>query len=217
MECKLRCVNFRRVLDPRRPFRSAFRVTGISDDWYRSIMGAIVISLGTPRSSRESFGRTWNHRGGSESPGDKPGSADDKSGSPGNKSGCTSNHSTAVWENNIIFGNAAGVPGNHSYYLSFNNFYNSCIQFVFSSINLCIYIATHLHTVYIDWLQAVLERDSRWAWKWGPSKLSDTLWGHDRARLQIDLEAVIEWVWRCTWRPWLSNFGDALGGHEKAC
>ena len=29
----------------------------------------------------------------------------------------------------------------HSYYLSFNNFQNLCIQFVFSSMYLCIYIA----------------------------------------------------------------------------
>ena len=32
-ECKLRSVNFRRVSDPRRAFRPAFRVTGISDNW----------------------------------------------------------------------------------------------------------------------------------------------------------------------------------------
>jgi len=30
----------------------------------------------------------------------------------------------------------------------------SCIQFVFSSMYLCIYIATHLHTLYLDWLQS---------------------------------------------------------------
>ena len=59
--------------------------------------------------------------------------------------------------NNIFLGNTAGAPGNHSYYLSFNNFQNLCIQFVFSSMYLYIYIATHLHTVYRDWLQAVLE------------------------------------------------------------
>jgi len=63
------------------------------------------------------------------SPSNKPGSADhkpestnNKPGSPGNMSGSTSNHSRAVWENNIFFGNAAGVPGTHSYYLSFNDF-----------------------------------------------------------------------------------------------
>ena len=36
MECKLRSVNFRIVLDPRRVFWQAFRVTRISDDGYRS-------------------------------------------------------------------------------------------------------------------------------------------------------------------------------------
>ena len=39
----------------------------------------------------------------------------------------------------------------------------SCIQFVFSSMYLCIYIATHQHTLYLDWLQAVLESNSRCA------------------------------------------------------
>ena len=39
----------------------------------------------------------------------------------------------------------------------------SCIQFEFSSMYLCIYIATHLHTLYLDWLQAVLESNSRCA------------------------------------------------------
>jgi len=50
-------------------------------------------------------------------------------------------------KNNIFFGNAAGAPGNHSYNLSFNNFLNTCIQFVFSSIYQFIYIATHLQKV----------------------------------------------------------------------
>jgi len=45
---------------------------------------------------------------------------------------------------------------NHSYYLLFNDFQNLCIQFVFSSMYLCIYIATYLHTVYLDWQQAVI-------------------------------------------------------------
>ena len=30
----------------------------------------------------------------------------------------------------------------------------SCIQFVFSSVYLCIYIATHLPTLYLDWLRS---------------------------------------------------------------
>ena len=62
---------------------------------------------------------------------------------------------------NIFFENAAGAPGNHSYYLLFNDVKNSYIQFVFSSMYLCVYVATHLHTVYLDWLHAVLKSNSR--------------------------------------------------------
>jgi hypothetical protein len=47
-ECKLRNVNFRRESDPRRVFHPAFRVTGISDNGYRSTMGVVVICLGAP-------------------------------------------------------------------------------------------------------------------------------------------------------------------------
>jgi len=69
---------------------------------------------------------------------------------------CTWEHLGAPWitveqsGTNIIFGNAAGAPGNHSYYSSFNDFQNLCIQFVFSSMYLCINIATYPHTVYLD-------------------------------------------------------------------
>ena len=68
VECKLRCVNFRRVSDPRRPFQLAFGVSGISDDYYRSTMGVIVISLGTAGSADDKAGSTckrwqqaWEH------------------------------------------------------------------------------------------------------------------------------------------------------------
>jgi hypothetical protein len=44
VECKPRCVDIRRVSDRRWVFRLAFGVTGISDDWCRSITGVIVIS-----------------------------------------------------------------------------------------------------------------------------------------------------------------------------
>jgi len=64
------------------------------------------------------------------SPGEKPGSADDKPGS-------TWERRRHVWEHLES---------------------QSCIQFVFSSTYLCIYIATHLHTLCLDWLQAVILR-----------------------------------------------------------
>jgi len=63
VECKLRWVNLRRISDPRREFRPAFRLTGISDDCYRSTMGVITISSRTPRSAGENFGCTREHLG----------------------------------------------------------------------------------------------------------------------------------------------------------
>jgi hypothetical protein len=98
VECKLRCVNFRRVTDHRRAFLPAIRVTGITDDtpgstreWLEALathlgapatsLGALMTSLGAPRITVEQSGK-----------------------------------------NNIFFGNAAGASGNHSYYLSFNDF-----------------------------------------------------------------------------------------------
>jgi hypothetical protein len=53
VESKIRCVNFRRVSDPRRVLLLAFRGTGISDDWYRSTMGVIVIRLEIPGVTRQ--------------------------------------------------------------------------------------------------------------------------------------------------------------------
>ena len=74
--------------------------------------------------------------------------------------------------------------------------------YVFSlNSRLCIYIATHLHTVYLDCLQAVLESNPRCTWKWRSTELRDTLWGRDRARSEMRLEAVIEQVWSYTWTP----------------
>jgi len=119
-------------------------------------------------------------------------------------------------KNNVMFGNAAGAPGNHSHYLSFNDFENSCIQFVFSSMYLCIYIATNLHTVYLDCLQAVLESNSRCAWKWGSTELRDTLRGHDQVSLEMHLEAVIVCIWRYSWKTWPSELTDALRDRDRA-
>jgi len=64
--------------------------------WER--LGALATRLGAPTTSLGA-----------------PGSADEKPGS-------TSNHCRQSGRNNIFFGNTAGAPGNHSYYLSFNDF-----------------------------------------------------------------------------------------------
>jgi len=105
---------------------------------------------------------------------------------------------------------------NHSYYFSFNNFQNLCIQFVFSSMYLCIYIATYLHTVYLDWPHAVIVNNLRFAWRWRLSELRNTLRGRDLASLEMQLETEIEWTQRCTGRPWSIEIGDAPGGHDRA-
>jgi len=63
VEYKLRCIDFRRVSYLRKAFWAAFGVTEISDEWYRSTVGVIVRSLGTPQSSGENFGCTWVHLG----------------------------------------------------------------------------------------------------------------------------------------------------------
>jgi len=135
-------------------------------------MGVILRGLGTPRSAGENFGCTWEHL-------DAPTTS---LGAPR----ITVEHSG---KNNLFFGNAAGAPGNHSYY------HHSTIikTHVFSLYShLCIYIATHLHTVYQEWLQAVLNSNSRCAWNQRLSELRDTL------------------------RPWWSKFVDALRGGNWA-
>jgi len=131
VECKHRCVNFRSVSDPRRAFRPAFRVTEISDDWYRSTMGVIVLSLETPRSAGENFGCTWEHLGAPATslgpPATSLGAPATSLGGPTTSLGAPATSLGApriIVEQSrktIFFGNAAGAPGNHSYYLSFND------------------------------------------------------------------------------------------------
>ena len=89
---------------------------------------------------------------------------------------------------------------------------------------LCINIATYyLHTVYLDWQEAVSVSNLRCAWRWRrictprpsvhfrypcitihpASLMTDVLGRGDRVS------------WRCTLRPWSSELGDALGGLDR--
>jgi len=77
---------------------------------------------------------------------------------------------------------------------------------------LCIYIATHLHTEYQDWLQAVLQSNARSDWRYQSSELRDALGGGDQASLEIHMEAMIVQ----TWKPWSSELRDALRGRARA-
>jgi hypothetical protein len=138
VECKLRCVNVRRVLDCRRAFRPAFRVSEITDDGYRSTMRMIVIKLGTRRSTGENFEFSCEYLGAPATSLEvlttSLGVLTTSLGAPtttclgvlttslralGTSLGAP--RITVEQSGNNIFGNAAGATGNHSYYLSFNN------------------------------------------------------------------------------------------------
>jgi hypothetical protein len=130
---ELRCDNFRKVSDPGRAFRPAFGVTGIYEDWYRRIIKVIVISLRTPQSTRENFGCTWEHLGAPVTSLEVPakslgapttslGTLMTSLGAPITSLGAPRITVEQSGKNNIFFGNTVGAPGNHSYYLSFNNY-----------------------------------------------------------------------------------------------
>ena len=48
------------------------------------------------------------------------------------------------------------------------------------------------------------------------SEFEDLLGGHDRARLEVYLDAMIDRVWIYTWTPRSSELRDALGGNNRA-
>jgi len=73
-------------------------------------MGVIVRCLGTPWSTRENFGCTWEHVGAPVT----------SLGAPVTSLGA-SRITVEQYGKNNIFGDAAGAPGNHSYYLSSND------------------------------------------------------------------------------------------------
>jgi len=78
---------------------------------------------------------------------------------------CTARIAVELSGQNIIsLRNTAAEPGNRSCYSSLGDSWNSSMQFVFSSMYLCMYIAIHVHSVYLHWLQAIREIDLGWAW-----------------------------------------------------
>jgi len=74
--------------------------------------------------------------------------------------------------------------------------------------------------LYLDWMQAVLESNSRCAWKWRSSELRDAPGGLDWASFEMNLgghdRASMAAVIKRASRPWLSKLGDALRGHDRA-
>jgi len=92
----------------------------------------------------------------------------------------------------------------------------SCIQFVFSSMYLCIHIATHLHTLDQDWLRSaeyilpvtlstsvtpVSPYNRRRSLEiYLIERVWDALGVGDWVNSEMHLEAVMEWHWKSTWR-----------------
>jgi len=154
------------------------------------------------------FSCTWEYLG-------APGSTDNKPRSTCNTPGSTSNPSRAVWEKQHL---SLGMLLLHleliatTYRLMIFNTHvfslssGVCI-YVCMSMYLCIYIAAHLHMVYLDWLKVVLKRNLRCAWRWWSSGLSDAVGGRGQAGLVIHFEGMVE----RTWRSWFSMYGHALG------
>jgi len=130
VECKHRCVNFRRVSDPGRAFLPTIRVTGSTGDKPGSADDKPGSADDKPGSTDDKPGSADDKPGSTDDkPGsadDKPGSADDKPGSADDKPGSTRARRRHVWEHLES---------------------QSCIQFVFSSMYLGIDIATLLHTL----------------------------------------------------------------------
>jgi len=114
-------------------------------------------------------------------------------------------------------GDMSGSTSNHSHGFS-----------LYSFMYHCIYIATHLHTLYLVWLQAVILRGRdrilpvtlstsdtpvspynrrRSLKRYSTEPVWDALRDVDRVNSEMHLEAVIERVWRCTWRPCLCKLG----------
>jgi len=153
--------------------------------------------------------------------------------SDGGKSGSTSNHCRAVWEQHLLWQcwrcawNSAGVTGmiQESMEIIATTYRSTTVKtHVFTlyshlcnyvSIYLCIYKATHLHMIYLDLLQVVLESNSRCAWKWQSSELRQTGRCRDWACLEMHWEAVIAHMWRLTERPWSTEIRDGLRDRDR--
>ena len=97
---------------------------------------------------------------------------------------------------------------------------------IYVSMYLCIYIATHLHTLYLDWLVCRIYTPRhpvhlrypfdraclRCTWRRRLIELRDALGDWDRVNSEMHLEAGIERVWWYTWMRWSCE----LAGRNRA-
>ena len=107
---------------------------------------------------------------------------------------------------------------------------------IYVSMYLGIYIPTHLYTIYLDWLQAVVYNNSRCIGQLQSTELRDQLrchagvsleictwmwWerectGRNRARLEMPFDTVTERIRKYPWRLWSHKFGEVFRGHVHA-
>jgi len=81
---------------------------------------------------------------------------------------------------------------------------------------LCIYIATYLHTVYLDWQHTVIVLRYPCISVHLPSLINHVVRCCHSVRWELHFEAEIEWTQRCTGRPGSRELRDALRGHDRA-
>jgi len=81
---------------------------------------------------------------------------------------------------------------------------------IYVSMYQWIYIATNLHTVDLDCLQAVLESNPRCTWRWQSSDLREANEGCAWGSLVMHWEPMIMQICKGDWR----DFGQTLGGWD---
>jgi len=188
-------------------------------------MIVIVVSVGTLQSDtgnngciREQLRAPATYLGAPGCTSYMPWRAKNMSGNPCDMSRSSTNRSSTVWEKQHSLWKCCRCTWKssllhivqQSMYLMY-----SFILLIYISIHQCIYIATRLHTVYLAWLQALIESNLRCGWKWPSRELRDILPGCDWASLKMHLGAVIEHIWRYIWRRWSSELRDALWDRDR--
>jgi len=188
-------------------------------------MGMIFISVGILQSTEENIGCTWEHL--EVLPTCLEG-LQISMGMPITILGVLVKILQAPWittelsqKNNICFRNTAGTPGNHSYYLSSNDFSNSWIQFVFSSMYLYSYPSTHnasglaaggIWQEFKVCLTTTIEWTDIFTLKLRSSVIEEALRGH----AHVNYKDRIEGPGRYTWRLWSCKVADVLGSCDPA-
>jgi len=221
VECKLRCVNFRRVSNPRRAFLPAFRVTRSADDKRGNTWEHWRQTWEHWQQPWEHQEQTWEHRQQSlehrQHTWEHRRQAWEHLKSQQSSLGKTASSLGTLLERLEIIATTycSTIFKTHVFSL-----YSVCIL-----INVSMYLYNYQSTHGISGLAAAgaweqfgggLETTFEWIQRYTPrpwlSEFGDVVRERDWVNWKMHWEAVIERVWRCTWRPMLSELRDAHGG-----